>query len=401
MDALLKSLADISLALASAEEALDEAANTNAREHLDAADEGLARLRSLWPDMGEAERTLVGRAASPLRERADSARKRLPRLSALTAVEPTPEELEDASDDRAAPGRRMSAPDFDLQSHSVVSDGALEPAAVVAAAAAAGVKLLALTDHDSIDGVGEAMAAGEQHGIDVVPAAELSAIDGDREDLHICGYAFDHKHPHLVSALEEFREDRAGRGDRMADALIECGFELDRAPLQARSARPGSPIGRPHLAEAVLAHPANAARLAEEELTDVGGVIVAYLIAGAPAYRRRTTPTVEDAIALIHEAGGLAVWAHPFWDVDADDEVLRSIDRFTAAGLDGVEAFYITHDERQTRLLVDHCKAEGLLTTGSADFHGPDHKLFHTFRAFETYDLVPDLGPIATPSSYN
>lgn len=284
-------------------------------------------------------------------------------------------------------------PTFDLQSHSTVSDGALAPAEVVARAAAAGVELLALTDHDAVDGVDEALAAGRAHGIRVVPAAELSALDGEHEDLHILGYGFDHHDPALVTALAEFREDRNARGTRMADALTEAGFALDRAPLEARAAA-GRPIGRPHLAAAVLAHPANAERLSAEGLGDVGAVIEAYLIPGAPAYRRRTRPTVPEAIALIHAAGGVAVWAHPFWDIDGDAEVLATLDRFAAAGLDGVEAFYITHDERQTRLLHAHAREHGLLTTGSADFHGPQHARFHGFRAFATYGLEPDLGPI-------
>jgi predicted metal-dependent phosphoesterase TrpH len=105
-------------------------------------------------------------------------------------------------------------------------------------------------------------------------------------------------------------------------------------------------------------------------------------------------PTVPEAIDVIHAAGGLAVWAHPFWDLDADPDVLDTIDRFAAAGLDGVETFYITHTEAQTRLIHEYCSARGLLTTGSADFHGPDHPRFHAFRAFETYDLGPDLGPL-------
>ena len=109
---------------------------------------------------------------------------------------------------------------------------------------------------------------------------------------------------------------------------------------------------------------------------------------------RRTTPTVTEAIGTIHAAGGVAVWAHPFWDVDAGDEVVRLIDRFAAEGLDGVEAFYITHTEEQTRLAAAHCAERGLLSTGSADFHSPDHPRFHAFRAFELFGLEPDLGPI-------
>ena len=89
------------------------------------------------------------------------------------------------------------------------------------------------------------------------------------------------------------------------------------------------------------------------------------------------------------------VWAHPFWDIEADDEVLASIDRFVALGVDGVEAFYVTHTEPQTRLLAARCEELRLLSTGSADFHGPENRLFSRFMAFETYDLEPNLGPIA------
>jgi predicted metal-dependent phosphoesterase TrpH len=135
-------------------------------------------------------------------------------------------------------------------------------------------------------------------------------------------------------------------------------------------------------------------RLEDEGIVNFSQLLEAYLIPGAPAYRRRTTPTVPEAIEAIHAAGGVAIWAHPFWDVDANEEVLALIDRFAAEGLDGVEAFYVTHSEPQTRLVAEHCAARGLLTTGSADFHGPDHPRFNAFRAFDLYGLEPDLGPI-------
>jgi 3',5'-nucleoside bisphosphate phosphatase len=136
-------------------------------------------------------------------------------------------------------------------------------------------------------------------------------------------------------------------------------------------------------------------RLAREEIVNSSQLLEAYLVPGAPAYRRRTKPTVADAIALVHDHGGVAVWAHPFWDLDAPDDVLGAIDRFAALGLDGVEAFYPTHDAAQTRLVAERCAERGLLTTGSADFHGPEHPLFSRFRAFELHGLEPRLGPIA------
>jgi predicted metal-dependent phosphoesterase TrpH len=107
-------------------------------------------------------------------------------------------------------------------------------------------------------------------------------------------------------------------------------------------------------------------------------------------------PTVAQAIAVVHEVGGVAVWAHPFWDIAHPDAVLDTIDRFAKLGLDGVEAFYPTHDAVRAALIVERCQEHGLLTTGSADFHGPAHPRFNRFRAFDTYGLEPNLGPIAT-----
>jgi len=294
------------------------------------------------------------------------------------------------------------APRFDLQSHSTHSDGALAAAEVVQRAAEAGVQLLALSDHDTVSGVSEAIAAGERLGVRIVPAVEISAIDtptGTGEgspvprELHILGYDIDHTGAVLTARLAEFLADREQRTLRMAAALEELGFELDEDQLDARVAA-GKPIGRPHLAEAVLSAPANAQRLKDESIDDIGSLIRGYLIEGKPAFRLRETPTVAQAVDAIHEAGGVAVWAHPFWDISDPDEVLSSIDRFHALGIDGVEAFYITHTREQTELLAERCAELGLLTTGSADFHGPDNRQFCKFMAFDTFGIEPNLGPI-------
>jgi predicted metal-dependent phosphoesterase TrpH len=286
---------------------------------------------------------------------------------------------------------------FDLQSHSTHSDGELPAGEVVAAAFAAGVQLLALSDHDTVSGVSEATHAGERIGLPVVPAVEISAIDHTRSadrELHILGYRIDHGAPALAARLEVFRADREQRTLRMAAALRELGFELDEAEITQRRAA-GKPIGRPHVAAAVLGAPANAARLRQERIEDIGDLIRAYLVEGRPAYRPRNTPTVEQAIAAIHEAGGVAVWAHPFWDLSERGEVLDSIDRLRALGIDGVEAFYITHTAAQTELLAERCRELELLSTGSADFHGPSNPQFDRFLAFDTHGYEPNLGPIA------
>jgi 3',5'-nucleoside bisphosphate phosphatase len=289
------------------------------------------------------------------------------------------------------------APRFDLQSHSTHSDGVLAAAEVVQRAADAGVELLALSDHDTISGVAEAIAAGEQLGVRVVPAVEISAVDAGStvpRELHILGYGIDYTGAVMTARLADFLADREKRTLRMRDALREVGFELDEAEIEQRIAE-GKPIGRPHLAGAVLRAPANAERLQSESIDDVGSLIRGYLIEGKPAFRLRETPTVAEAIEAIHEAGGVAIWAHPFWDIADDGEVLDSLERFAALGIDGVEAFYITHDERQTRLLATRAAELGMLSTGSADFHGPENRQFSQFMAFETFGIEPNLGPIA------
>src|SRR3954452_7611811 len=140
-------------------------------------------------------------------------------------------------------GSRVSGrPTFDLQSHSRCSDGSLAPAQVVAAAAAAGVELLALTDHDTVDGVVEAAEAGRASGVRVATGVEISAVRGADLDGHILGYAFDPGHPALADTLGRFRAERELRNDRILDRLRELGLDVDLAEVAARRAA-GRPVG--------------------------------------------------------------------------------------------------------------------------------------------------------------
>ena len=274
------------------------------------------------------------------------------------------------------------------------SDGALVPAEVVARAAAAGVTLFALSDHDNTEGVAEAIAAADRSGIRLVTATEITALFEGRQDLHVLGYDIDPADPPLVAALARSRGDREHRAQAMVEALTGLGFAVDEEMLALRSAQ-GQSIGRPHLAQAVVSRPENRRRLADANLLDPTAFLVEYLIEGRPAFVPRAAPSVHEAIGLIHGAGGVAVWAHPFWDIDNAGAVIAAVDSFHEAGMDGVEAFYATHTEEQTRLLVEHAATLGLLTTGSSDFHGPEHHTFSRFRAFSTYGLDPTLGPLA------
>jgi 3',5'-nucleoside bisphosphate phosphatase len=286
-----------------------------------------------------------------------------------------------------------TAPSFELQGHSTQSDGELSPAETISAARDAGVELFALTDHDSVGGLGEAANAAAEVGLQLVTGVEISVIDPVAADLHMCGYGFDPNDAALLEQLKHSREDRERRAARMIEALQENGWSVDHELLNAR-ALAGKTIGRPHLAEAVTADPQNAEHLRREGLSNPTEFLVAYLIEGKPAFRERQAPSAAAAITLIHDAGGVAVWAHPFWDVDADAEVIATLERFVGLGLDGVEAFYITHTRAQTDVLVRRATELNLLTTGSSDFHGPGHRQFNRFRQFSTYGHEPNLGPL-------
>ena len=185
----------------------------------------------------------------------------------------------------------MTAPTFDLQSHSTCSDGALSATEVVARAAAAGVELLALTDHDTVAGVEAAAQAAREHGIRFSRAVELSSVDHRERDLHVCGYEIDVESPELAAALEDWRADRVRRCMRMADGIEALGVPLDRSGLDAR-VTDARALGRPHIAEAVLTHPANEGRFP-------GGrdeVFAKFLVLGAPTYVPRTRPSPTEAV---------------------------------------------------------------------------------------------------------
>lgn len=259
---------------------------------------------------------------------------------------------------------------IDLQSHSTVSDGELPPAEVVAAAAAAGVTTLALTDHDAIDGIAEAAGAASRAGIALVPAAEISCVHADLDDLHMLGYWIDPVA--LAPACERAQQERVTRAREIVERLNSLGVPVrfEDAIAQAGDA---SSVGRPHIAKAAGTPPEGMSAFFEE-----------YLVPGAKAFVARRWPTAAEAIELIAGAGGAAVLAHPFWDLDDPQRVAALIDDLT---LDGVECFYPAHDRAQTKFLLEVCADRGLAATGSSDFHGPGHKMFDAFCAYPTYGL--------------
>ena len=265
---------------------------------------------------------------------------------------------------------------IELQSHSTVSDGQLAPGEVVAQAWEAGVTTLALTDHDAVAGVEEAAEAAKGLGIELVPAIEMSCVHEYAEDLHICGYWVD-----LVTMkpiCERAQKERVNRAEEIIERLRNWGFEI-KLEDAIKEAGDALSIGRPHIARAAGA------------TGDLGPFFEEYLVPGAKAFVPRRWPTAEQAIALIHEAGGTAVIAHPYWDIDDPDEVE---DLIRSLKPDGVEAFYPPHTQEQTEHLLHLCDELDLIPTASSDYHGPTHKTFSKFGDYETYGLgEPQVPP--------
>jgi predicted metal-dependent phosphoesterase TrpH len=269
---------------------------------------------------------------------------------------------------------------IDLQAHSTVSDGQLEPSAVARAAADAGVTVMSLTDHDAVAGVEEAVAAAEDAGIECVPAVEMSCVHAYSDDLHMLGYWVDLGA--IAPACDRAQGEREERALRIIDRLNALGVDVSFEDAVAEAGAADS-IGRPHIARAAGAGP------------DLGPFFEEYLVPGAKAFVPRRWPSAEEAVELIHSAGGAAVVAHPYWDVSEASQVRDLVESLRRdVGLDGIETFYPPHTKLQTAHCLELCKELGLVATGSSDFHGPTHKTFARFLAYDTYGLgQPQLPP--------
>ena len=240
----------------------------------------------------------------------------------------------------------------DLQVHTTASDGALAPAAVVEAAAAAQLYAIAITDHDTVDGLAEAAEAGARLGVRIVPGVELSSHFED-EELHLLGLHLANRDA-MRDALADLQEQRVVRAQRIVETLNAHGIPVTMDAV-LREAGDGA-VGRPHIARAMLA----------------GGWVREFREAfdkwigwGRPAYMAKDRFDVADAIALVHKAGGLAVWAHP-----GELATPARIDRLAKLGLDAGEVLHPSHPPYLVQRLVDHTEKAGLLPSGGSDWHG-------------------------------
>jgi predicted metal-dependent phosphoesterase TrpH len=245
--------------------------------------------------------------------------------------------------------------EVDLHTHTTASDGTLAPRALVRTAAGNRVRVLAVTDHDSTDGVAEARDEAARHGMTLVPGLEINC-DVEGAEVHVLGYLVDHAAGWFQAFLRGQREERAARVHRLAARLAELGMPIDPAEVFAL-VKEGA-AGRPHVAQ-VMVH--------RGYVRSVKEAFDRFLRAGGPASvpRRRLTPL--EAVAVIRKAGGVPVMAHP--GLAGRDAMIPEL---VEAGLMGIETYYPEHTPAQVRAYLALCDRFQLVPTGGSDYHGPE-----------------------------
>ena len=270
---------------------------------------------------------------------------------------------------------------IDLHTHSTASDGSYRPAEVVRLAKVAGLKAMALTDHDTTDGLPEAVAAGAELGVEVIPGVEISAQFID-DTMHILGYFLDFRSGKLAERLAVLKQARKERNPKIVAKLNALGIPITMEQVERASG--GGQVGRPHIARALLE---------SGYVSSMQQAFDIYLKNGGKAYVEKFRFPPAEAMDMIREAGGVPVLAHPFTlglgSASALKEVLLDL---KDQGLAGVEIFYADHSPEQEALYLKLAQELGLLVTGGSDFHGnnkPDVTLGNIrSRNRLTYDLV-------------
>jgi predicted metal-dependent phosphoesterase TrpH len=252
----------------------------------------------------------------------------------------------------------MSIGKIDLHLHSNKSDGRLTPTELVQLAHKGGLSRMALTDHDTTEGVAEAIEVGRSIGVEVIPGVELGT-DSRSGDMHMLGLFLDYHDATFQETMTRFRVGRVARVHTIVSNLAEVGVNIsvDRVFEIAGEAS----VGRPHVAQALLE--AGYIKAMPEAFEK-------WLAYGGPGDVPRDKLSPEDAIALIHAIGGLAVVAHPY----EGKNVLEQLPGLAAAGLDGVETYYPNYGPDRVQELLGLCETLGILPTGGSDFHGFPHR---------------------------
>ncbi len=250
--------------------------------------------------------------------------------------------------------------------HSTCSDGTYSPADLVRQAEAAGLTHMALTDHDTVEGLAEARAQAEAEGIAFLGGLEISA-EFQPGTMHILGYGFREDDPALLDRLGYVQRCRAERNPKIAENLRRLGMDVTMAEVEAASG--GGLVGRPHFAQVLMAKGYVESR---QEAFD------RFLAKGRPAYVNKVRLSPEESVAAIRNAGGAAVLAHPLQlKTRNKTELDRIVRGLVDAGLRGIECHYRNHEEADTERFLGLAKKYNLVPTGGSDFHGTNRPGIH------------------------
>lgn len=266
----------------------------------------------------------------------------------------------------------MAIKKADLHTHTTASDGMQAPAVNVRLAKEAGLAAVAITDHDTMAGVEEALAEGERIGITVVPGVELSTV-ADGNDIHVLAYYADWHNERWQDRLASLREVRDRRNEMMVDKLVQLGIPVTMAEVTALAAEKagsgpskdkGKTIGRPHIAELLIR---------KGIVASMPEAFERYLAAGKAAYVNPPRLHPYEALEWIHEAGGTSVLAHP--GLYNNDELVENIIR---RGIQGIEVYHSDHGPAEKERYLRLARQYGLIVTGGSDYHGERQgKVFH------------------------
>ncbi|MCR5667010.1 MAG: PHP domain-containing protein [Eubacterium sp.] len=260
----------------------------------------------------------------------------------------------------------MNTPCIDLHVHSTASDGTFTPTELIAQAKESNLLAMALTDHDSIDGLKEAQKAADEADIEFVPGIELST-DHNGKELHVVGLYLDQENKKLNENLVNFVNERDGRNAKMCELLQKEGFDITMEKLLAFAGT--GVLTRAHFANYLVDN---------GYVKNIKAVFNEYLGNDCRCFVDRTLIQTTEAIKLIKQAGGVAILAHPGLYSYGDEQMRAALDLFKEAGLDGLEAIYSTYSSADERYFKELSKEYGLLISGGSDFHGtnkPDIKL--------------------------
>lgn len=249
---------------------------------------------------------------------------------------------------------------YDLHTHSIHSDGLLAPREIIALAVDRGLSGVAITDHDSVEGISQGVAAAQALGIECIPAIELSCSSESAHVVHLLGYFIRPGSPELAAAVGRIQEARSQRAERMVGRLRELGVKISYSQVEAHA---GSAIPtRSHIARAMV----DAGAISEPALAFSKD----WIAPGGRAWVSVDLLPVGEGVTAIHAAGGAAVFAHPGIDAPSGEILIDAVREAAAAGLDGIEVDHPDHDDGALRASVDAAIALGLVQTAGSDDHG-------------------------------